>query len=80
MRGMLGLVGLMIALLVVGSLVRKQMAATGLSKPAVQVPAGLPDVPASAAGNLTQQSQQIQQQVKQAVDGAMQARPMPDDQ
>ena len=79
MRGLLGLVGLLLALGVVGLVARKQMAAVQMPVPVLQTPA---DGAASAppmAGNATQQSQQIQQQVKQAVDAAIQARPMPDD-
>jgi predicted lipid-binding transport protein (Tim44 family) len=79
MRGTFGLIGVLIALLVVGSLVRKQMASTRLSETTMQVQAGLSAGSASAPGNVAQQSQQVQQQIKQAMDAAMQARPMPDD-
>ena len=55
MKGIFGLVGLLVALAIVGVVVKKQLAAT-------------------------QQSQQIQQQYKQAIEGAMQQpRPMPED-
>lgn len=76
MRGMLGLVGLLIVLAVVGTLARKQMTVARLPMP-VPVEAG--SAPAPAQGNSALQSQQIQQQFKQAVEGAMQARPVPDD-
>jgi len=79
MRGMFGLVGLLVALGVVGLVIRKQMAAVQMPVPVLQAPA---DGTASApplTGNAAQQSQQIQQQVTQALDAAMQARPMPDD-
>ena len=79
MRGMFGLVGLLVALLVVGSLVRKQMTTSILKETPVQAIAGLPTGSASATANVAQHSQQSQQQVKQALDAAFQARPMPDD-
>jgi hypothetical protein len=79
MRGLFGLVGLLVALAVVGLVVRQQMAASKLTAATMEAQAGLPQGAASAAGNVVQQSQQIQQQVKQAVDAAMQPRPMPDD-
>ena len=70
-----GLVGLLLALVIVGLLVKKQF--TGIAAPA------LPAVPGAAAaapaGTVRDQSQQIQQQVKQALDAAMQQRPVPDD-
>jgi hypothetical protein len=66
----LGLIGLVLALVIVGVLVKKQMS-------------GLVPVPAQAgvpAQNVREQSQQIQQQVRQSVEAAMQqSRPMPDD-
>ena len=73
MRGM-GLLGLVIAALVIGLLVKKQ---TAISRS----PAEVMGVPASAPrGNVREQSQQIQQQYKQALEGALnQARPEPDD-
>lgn len=63
MRG-LGLIGLVIALAIVGLLVKKQMGGVTSASPA----------------NPAAQSQQIQQQFKQSLDAAMQQpRPMPDD-
>ena len=79
MRGLFGLLGLLVTLAVVGVLVRKQMSAAGLTDTTIQGQAGLPVVTSSAPVNAVQQSQQAQQQVKQAMDAAMQARPMPDD-
>ena len=75
MRGLFGLVGLLVALGVVGLVVRKQMAAVQTPLPASQTPASGAASAAPEPGNATQQSQQV----KQAVDAAMQARPMPDD-
>lgn len=79
MRGLFGLVGLLAALAVVGLVVRQQMSASRLTGTRVQVQVDAPAVAASATGNVVEQSQQVQQQLKQAVDAAMQARPMPDD-
>lgn len=79
MRGLFGLVGLLVALAVVGLVVRKQMAAVQMPVPVLQAPADGAANASPAAGNAVQQSQQIQQQVTQAVDAAMQARAMPDD-
>ncbi|RZI97629.1 MAG: hypothetical protein EOP78_00305 [Variovorax sp.] len=70
-----GLVGLLLALVIVGLLVKKQF--TTLAAPS------LPPVPGATAapgGTAKDQSQQIQQQYKQAIDAAMQQpRKMPDD-
>lgn len=77
MRSVLGLVSLLVVLAVVSVLVRKQMTAVHSPMPALQTPAGRSSAPAT--GNVAQQSQHIQQQYKQAIEGAMQARPMPDD-
>ena len=72
MRGALGLISLLLALAVVGLLVKKQMASTTVA---------VPGVPTTAAGTpAAVQSQQVQQQVKQAMEAAMQQpRPMPDE-
>ncbi|MDF1484423.1 hypothetical protein PY257_04380 [Ramlibacter sp. H39-3-26] len=69
MRGGFGLIGLVLALLIVGVLVKKQLAATTAPVPALQaqVPGAAP-----ATGTVRAQSQQIQQQYKQAVEAAMQ--------
>ena len=79
MRGLFGLVGLLVALAAVGLVVRKQMAVVRAPVPALKTPAdgavGAPPTPANAA----QQGPQIQEQVKAAVDAAMQPRPKPDD-
>ncbi len=78
MKGVFRLVGLLIALAIVGVVVKKQLAATQQSVPALAVPA--PNGSGAAAPTVREQSQQVQQQYKQAVEGAMQqARPMPDD-
>jgi len=74
MRGIFSIVGLLVVLAIVGLLVKKQLG----SQVAVPAPAGMPGVSSTATPQV--QSQQIQQQVKQSVEAAMQqARPMPDE-
>lgn len=74
MRGIFSLVGLLVVLAIVGLLVKKQMS----TQIAVPVAPGMPAVSADAPPQV--QSRQAQQQVKQAVEGALQqARPMPDE-
>ncbi|HEX7867480.1 MAG TPA: hypothetical protein VF555_21150 [Variovorax sp.] len=77
MRG-LGLIGLVLALVIVGLLAKKQMTGMASSaRPAV------PGVAAPATGdapvNVRDQAQQAQQQVRDALDAAAKARQMPDD-
>jgi hypothetical protein len=79
MRGWLGLAGLLAALVIVGTMVRMQMTAVRVTLPTLETPANMPVNASPAPGNAVQPHQQIEQQVKQAVEGAMQARPMPDD-
>lgn len=71
-----GVIGLLLALLIVGLLAKKQL--SGVASPV------LPSVPAAAtgsapAGDARAQSQQIQQQIRQSLDAATQPRAMPDD-
>ncbi|MCF8160896.1 MAG: hypothetical protein K9J76_09335 [Polaromonas sp.] len=80
MRVIFGVLSLLIVLVVVGTLVKKQL--SGVAPISVTpMEAGQAAVPASApAGNAQQQSQQIQQQVRQSLEAAMQqARPAPVD-
>jgi len=72
---MFGLIGLVLALVIVGLLAKKQM--SGIAAPVL--PAGTPTTGNTPAGDARAQSQQIQQQFKQSLDAAMQARPVPDD-
>ncbi|MBO9680801.1 MAG: hypothetical protein J7556_21425 [Acidovorax sp.] len=75
MRAVIGIAGLLVALAVVGLLAKKQLAATRAPVPALQAPGQ-----AAPTGTVREQSQQVQQQVKQQVEGLMQqARPMPED-
>ena len=78
MRGVFGMVGLVVALAIVGVLAKKQLVSTQAVVPSLQVPGAAP-VPAPT-GSVREQSQQVQQQYKQALEAAMQqARPLPDD-
>lgn len=81
MRMVFGLVGLLVALAIVAVLAKQQMAATrtalpaGPTAPRLQAPA-----PDASAASVRHQSQHMQQQIKQQMDGLMQqARPMPDE-
>jgi hypothetical protein len=77
MKAVFGLIGLLVTLVIVGLVAKKQLTATQQAVPALQVP-GLPAPNPNAS--VKDQSQQIQQQYKQAIDAAVQqARPMPDD-
>ena len=87
MRAVFGLLGLVVALAIVGVLAKKQLAATRTPVPSLQLPAvpggaapPAPPAPPAPTGTVREQSQQVQQQVRQQVEGLMQqARPMPDD-
>ena len=69
----MGLLGLVLALVIVGLLVKKQMAAARAPLPSL-APA------ASAPTTVRAQSQQVQQQVKQQMDALMQQpRTLPED-
>lgn len=80
MRIIFGVLSLLVALAVVGILVKKQLPGV-VPISVTPTEAGQAAVPASApGGNTRQQSQQIQQQVRQSLDAAMQqARPVPED-
>ena len=78
MKAMFGLVSLLLALAIVGVLVKKQM--SGVSGPTITPPAGVFVPSTTPDATPQQQSQQMQQQFKQSLDAAMQqTRPMPDD-
>jgi TolA-binding protein len=84
MRAVLGVLSLLISLLVVGVLVKKQMGAVSVTPVKLQT-----QLPADAAvvlplvfleANPQQQSQQIQQQIRQTLENTLQqARPLPDE-
>lgn len=84
MRSIFGVLGLLLALAMVGLLVKKQLASSQQALPALAIPvstsSGEKSTPTKSLGTVKEQSQQIQQQYKQALDAAMQqARPVPDD-
>ena len=84
MRAIFGVLSLLLVLAVVGLLVKKQLVSTRQAIPALALPAPTPagaePMPTKPVGTVQAQSQQIQQQYKQAIDAAMQqARPMPDE-
>ena len=74
MKGLFGLVGLLLTLAIVGILVKQQLASTRQIVPALQVPAtaGADGAASAPAGTVKEQAQQVQQQVKQALDAALQ--------
>lgn len=76
MRGMFGLVGLLVVMAVVALSAKKQLSAV---QPPVLAAPGAPAAQegASPAGNVREQSRQLQDQVRQQVEGALQqARPL----
>lgn len=78
MRAAFGVLSLLIVVAIVGVLAKKQLSPA----PVRMAPAdGSVTLPAPAAGTTPQQqSQQIQNQVRQTLDSTLQqARPMPDD-
>jgi predicted lipid-binding transport protein (Tim44 family) len=78
MRAIFGVLGLVLVLGIVGWLAKTQLASTRQAIPSLVVPGA--ELSSAPAGNVREQSQQIQQQIKQSVEAAMQqARPMPDD-
>ena len=82
MRIIFGLVSLVVVLAVVGLMAKKQLVATRSATPALTVPAMAGDLTLQANPEATvkAQSQQIQQQYKQALDAAMQPpRSIPND-
>ncbi len=76
MRAIFGIISLLLVLVIVGSLVKKQLSVQTAPLQNLPAPTNTPTAPNA---NVRDQSQQIQQQVKQAVEAQIQARPMPDD-
>lgn len=74
----LGLIGLVLALLIVGLLAKKQMG-SGVSSAMPAVPGVAAPAAGEAPATVRDQAQQVRQQVKQALDAAAQARKLPDD-
>lgn len=83
MKSILGVLSLLVALAIVALLAQKQLAATGQGRAPASLPAAASNPApglAEPAATVKQQSQNMQQQYRQAVEGALQApRPMPDD-
>ena len=84
MRAIFSVLSLLLVLALVGLLVKKQLASTQQAIPALTIPAptsaGADATPTKPVGTVQEQSQQIQQQYKQAIDAALQqARPVPDE-
>lgn len=78
MKPLFGLVGMLLVLAIVGLLVKTQLRpATATVAPAAAA-AGIP-VQTTEGATPAQASQQIQQQVRDKVNAAMQAAPKPDD-
>lgn len=75
----LGMIGLVLALLVVGVLVQKQMRHGVGAVSAVPVASPAPGAAGAPVSTVRAQSEQIQQQVRQQLDAATQPRPMPVD-
>jgi hypothetical protein len=79
MKGIFGLVGLLLALAIVGVVVKKQLDTSSQGVPAM-APAVSGGAASAPATTVREQSQQVQQQYKQAVEGLIQQpRPMPDE-
>jgi len=73
-----GLLGLVLALVIVGLIAKKQL--TTAAAPALpSVPGAAVPATGEAPADVRTQSQQVQQQVKNALDAAAQARKMPDE-
>jgi hypothetical protein len=69
MRFFFGLVGLVVVLAIVAVLAKQQLASQKAVVPTLQPSGAMTPTP---TGNVREQSQQIQQQYKQALDAAMQ--------
>ncbi|MDO5290260.1 MAG: hypothetical protein Q4F13_11590 [Pseudomonadota bacterium] len=79
MMRVLGLLGLVLALAIVASLIKRQLDATRAPIPAtLPAPAGAP-AGQSAPASVRDQSRQIQQQYQQALDAVLQQRAIPDE-
>lgn len=84
MRAIFGVLSLLLVLAIVGLLVKKQLASNQQALPGLTLPSSTSSGPQAtstkAVGTVQEQSQNLQQQYKQAIDAAMQqSRPEPDD-
>ncbi len=81
MKGLFGIVSLLLALVIVGLLIKQQLGVTRLATPTLAPSAPASSVPNTDTANITvrQQAVQTQQQYKQALEAAMaQPRAEPD--
>ena len=72
----LGLVSLVLALVIVGLLVKKQLG--GMANPALPTASGA-DAAVAAPAPASSNPRQVQEQFKQSLDAAMQPRALPDE-
>lgn len=81
MRSALGLIGLLLTIAVVGFLFKQQLGASRVPQSVLGQPAGAqaPAIVVDPNATAAQQSQQIQNQVKQQVEALTQPKPMPDE-
>jgi hypothetical protein len=81
MRGMFGLVGLLLVVTIVGLLAKKQLGSLTQVTPPAATSAGVAMPTTTPGATVKEQSQQIQQQYKQQVESAVQQVPraMPDE-
>jgi len=75
---MFGLLSLVLALVIVGMLAKKQLA-TAAAPVLPAVPGAAAPAPGEAPADVRTQARQMEKQVKDALDAAAQARKMPDD-
>jgi len=73
-----GLLGLVLVLVIVGLIAKKQMT-TSAAPVLPAVPGAAAPAPGETPADARTQAQQVQKQVKDALDAAAQARKMPDD-
>lgn len=81
MKGIFGLLALLVTLALVGVLVKQQLHSTTNVMPVLQQPeaAALQGAASAPEGSVREQAQAVQQQYKQALESAMKARPEPDE-
>ena len=78
MRAIFGVLSLVVVLGIVGWVAKTHLASTRQAMPPLAVPGTEPG--SASAGSVREQSHQLQQQIKQSVEAAMQqSRPMPND-
>ncbi|MDP2369048.1 hypothetical protein [Rhodoferax sp.] len=80
MRTILGVLSLLLVVVVVGVLTKKQLGTLTSTRLPAASTASAPPGDAGAGSTVPQQSQQLQQRIKQSVEATMQqARPEPED-